>query len=225
MRKASPAWLLTAVAFTLGGCAQFSTNAADKTRLSAAADAAADTYIECIRTQARTVAGTTRDVAFMTESAEPRCVDQMEAYRGAQTALLATEVMLTQKPVEEAVSNLRQRSRQQLIADLQSTGAAPAAPAIGSTGPADTATAVMSPLLPANPGQWNANQRIYLDCMTAQARQYVTQTESAAVIADVVASRCRNHLGPDAGNAALLQEGRVQAMGTVLDARLEPQRR
>jgi hypothetical protein len=197
----------------LAGCSQFTTSKKELAGMDNAANLKADLYVECLKREASTFTGST-DAAFMLDAAQRRCDSEMDAYVAAQSAFLSSQFMMIDKELAKSVDSLNEQSRAE-IAEMLLTQPAPASAAVVSLAPAATAAAVV-----VTPSAWNADQRIYLDCMQDQAQKYAGLSESAAAIADVAASRCRSYLTEDS-RQALETEGRAQVIGNVMDQRLQ----
>ena len=207
-------------------CAQITTSKSELAGLKNTADNVADEYVGCVvKNTLSNASQNVVDVAALAQMAASQCQSELASYESAQTEYLAAQVMLTKKPLQESVDALNKRatleSTEALVAaaENQPAGSAPsmAAAPVAVAGAAATAAA-SAPA--AAPGEWNAGQRVYLDCMEDQANKYAGLNESAVVIADVAQSRCKSYMtGP--GAAALEQEGRTLVMGTVFDAKLQ----
>jgi hypothetical protein len=129
--------------------------------------------------------------------------------------------MVTEKPLNQSVGALNDRAVIEVgEALLAAADNQPAVVAPIAVGAAAAATASPSSVAVPSADGWNAEQRVYLDCMEDQGRKYSGLNESTTVIADVAQSRCKSYMaGP--GSAALEQEGRTLVMGMVLDAKLQ----
>lgn len=214
--------LLFAATACLAACSQLTTSKAEQAELKAAADARADSYLDCVARESEAFIMRSSEAAFILDLVRERCASDRDAYTKAREQWLLTQVMLTEKPLAEDLEALDQQARSRIANLLTETPAGLS----GETPPAARSGEInRQPAARPSAGEWNAQQRVYLDCMLDQAGRYAAQSESATVIAEVVANRCRSHLGSDSNNAALLQEGRLRAMGAVLDARVEPRRR
>jgi hypothetical protein len=201
----------------LTACGQLTSNQQERAGLQATSTAKGDSYVECIRQKALDYTSqNSSDVTMIVQLASAACQSELDAYRSAEKAYLETQVMMTDKPLEASVAALNKRASTEVGQIMLTRPAAPAAAAATATAAVAAPAATRQLAAPAE--GWNAQQRIYLDCMEAQAGKYAGLNESAAVIADVAQSKCKSYIG--AANPALEQEGRSQAMAAVLDARL-----
>ena len=223
--------LITGTLLT-ASCSQLTTNKDELAELQSAAEYAADDYVACIvENSLRNATATVTDVASIVQVASTACQTEMDLYTAGEQEYLSAQVMMTEKPLKEAIDALKARASSEAGAALiaaASTSAGSAAAetaAVAATGTAAATSTVAAPARSqAAPEQWNAEQRVYLDCMEDQARKYAALNESAGVIADVAQSRCKSYMtGPGAG--ALQQEGRTLVLGTVLDAKLQGDQR
>jgi len=208
----------------LAGCTQLTTNDAELAELERVAAGKGDVYVNCVVSAGTTMANAgNMDVATAQTMATTQCQPQLDAYSAAQEKFLGATVMMTSKPLQQSIDALNENATQQIGANLlasaeQQPAAVPVAAAVVTGSAAATATARPPAAASAPAGDWNPDQRIYLDCMEDQAMKYATLNESATTIADVAQSRCKDYMG--GYNAALEQEGRAVAMGTVMDAKL-----
>ncbi|MCP4275219.1 MAG: hypothetical protein GY886_01000 [Gammaproteobacteria bacterium] len=191
------------------GCSQFTTSKAELAGLDSAAQSKADAYIDCLKREAAGMSGTT-DATFLRDAAGQRCEPELDAYKDAQAEYLGAQYMIIDKALTESIVDLEKRGRNE-IAEILVTQ--PASTSASTPVIALVATAAI-------PIDWNADQRVYLDCMQAQGEKYAALNENVERIAEVAASRCRDYLGTEA-RQALEQEGRAQVMGAVFDARLD----
>jgi hypothetical protein len=226
MNKALAAALpaVLALALTTSACSQFTTNDAESAELQSAANAAADDYLVCIKREALLFVDSNTDPEFIVDAVRSRCTAALDSYRVTQEAYLETEVILTSKPLDESVANLQQRARTLVAEEAVRVGSAPLAAAAVTAAVAAPPAARTNAPVSAKPGEWSSSQRIYLDCMLDQARRYATLQESAEVVAEVAANGCSTYLTTE-NAAALMQEGRGLVLKTVLEAKLNPQRR
>jgi len=199
----------------LTACAQFTTNEQELADMHSAAEVKANAYVECLKREAAGFSGST-DAAFLGDAARSRCQAQMDAYTNAQSEYLGAQYMMTDKELEKSVEALDKRGRSEIAEMLvtQPANIQPSASAGVAVATAGTASVVR------RPASWNADQRVYLDCMQDQAEKYADSDEGAEVIAAVAASRCIMYLGSES-RQALEQEGRAQVMGTVMDIRMQ----
>jgi hypothetical protein len=202
----------------LAGCAQFTTNDQELADMNSAAEAKANNYVECLKREAAGFSGST-DTAFLGDAARSRCQAEMDAYTVAQSEYLGAQYMMTDKELEKSVEALDERGRYEIAEMLvtQPTNIQPSVSAGVAVAAAGTATVVSTPTT------WNADQRVYLDCMQDQAEKYADSDEGAEVVAAVAASRCNMYLGSES-RQALEQKGRAQVMGTVMDIRMQTPR-
>lgn len=218
--------LLVALAALVSGCSQFTTSDAEAAELKRLAEQAADGYLGCIKSEALLYVDSNTEPDFIVDAVRSRCSGALDTYKSAEETYLETQVMMTDKPLEKSVAKLQQRARSLVAEEAVRVGSAPLAKA------AATAAATAAPVkssgsaqqVSAVPAEWSPAQRIYLDCMLDQGKRYANVQESAEVIAEVAANRCRTYLTTE-NAAALLQEGRGLVLGTVLDAKVAPQRR
>lgn len=222
--KAGTAVWCLAAALVIGGCAQLTTSAEEKADLERVADTKGDSYIACVKNQAAEIY-TTTDPAFIRDAVSSRCGTEREAFIAAKKKSLESKYMLTEKPLQESLDNLDDRARIELAETLLARPAAagpgtqPAARS-GSTAAVSAPVAAAAPVSAGAPASWDAQQRIYLDCMDDQAEKYASLDESAQAIAEVAVSRCSMYLGSESV-VALEREGRAQVMGKVMDLRLQ----
>jgi hypothetical protein len=205
-------------------CAQFTTSKSELAGLKNTADNVADEYVGCVVKNALSRASQAAvDTAALVQTAASQCQSELDSFESVQTEYLSAKAMLTKKPLQESVDALYKRSTTEATealiaaAENQPAGRAPAMAGASATVAVSSATASAPAAAPAG---WNAEQRIYLDCMEDQANKYAALNESAVAIADVAQSRCKSYMtGP--GVAALEQEGRTLVMGAVFDAKLQ----
>lgn len=229
-------YALITVACLLAGCSQFTTSKQEQGALAATAAAQGDAYVDCVTRNALSYTGqNSGEIGTVMTVASAACQSALASYTAAQDAYLQTQVMLTDKALDDSIAALNDRAKediaQQLVNRPASAGAAAAAasatvvpaatPAPAAPVPVSTVTGTQPATQVAAPAAagWTPEQRIYLDCMTEQGRKYSGVNESATVVADVAQSRCRNYLRE--GNAALEQEGLALVMGEILDAKLD----
>lgn len=197
----------------LSACSQLTTSKKELAALQAKADGIAETYVECVKTSAQELYGTT-DTAFLVDAARKACASEMDAYKTAMSDYYGAQYMIYDEPLERSVSAVEERAETEATA-LFVGKSAPVAAASA------TPTLATPPEVPSDaPATWTAEQRIYLDCMEDQGLRYAGLQEPATSIADVAASRCRSYL-TEADRVALEQEGRAVVMGTVMDQRLQ----
>ena len=197
----------------LFGCAQFTTSQEELADMNSIAQARADAYIECLKREAAGMSAST-DASFLRDAAMQRCETEMDAYRDAQSGYLGAQFMMIGKELDASVAALDKRGRNE-IAEMLVTQ-----PGMTPTPTPAFAPAVAAATAATAPAVWNAEQRIYLDCMQDQGEKYAALNEGVDRIADVASTRCRSYLGTEA-RQALEQEGRAVVMGAVFDARLE----
>jgi hypothetical protein len=197
----------------LFGCAQFTTSKEEIADMNSVAQARADAYIECLKREAAGMSAST-DASFLRDAAMQRCETEMDAYKDAQSDYLGAQFMMIGKELDASVAALDKRGRNE-IAEMLVTQ-----PGMTPTPTPAFAPAVAAATAATAPAVWNADQRIYLDCMQDQGDKYAALNESVDRIADVASTRCRSYLGTEA-RQALEQEGRAVVMGAVFDARLE----
>ena len=207
-----PATAVLMAAMLVTGCAQFTTSAEEEAELDHIAQANAEAYIECLKRETAGMSAST-DASFLRDAATRRCESEMDAYKEAQAEYLGAQYMMVGKELDASVAALEKRGRNEIAEML-----------VAQPGMTPTATPIFAPAAAAAtaataPAVWNAEQRIYLDCMQDQGEKYASLNESVDRIADVAASRCRDYLGTEA-RQALEQEGRAEVMGAVFDARL-----
>jgi len=211
--------LLLIVLLFVSACAQMSTNERERDELQQSAVNVGDSYIACVKAKAAEYAsGSNSDASMAFQVASGSCQQELDAYKTAQNSYLSSKQMLTSKPLEESVDALNDRAETELAEEWLKN------PATTSAVPAASAAAVSAGVAVesgATNGDWNTDQRIYLDCMEDQADKYIALDESATAIAEVAQDRCKSYLEPGSGTSALEQEGRALVMGAVMDARLE----
>jgi hypothetical protein len=214
------------LAAVVSGCAQFTTSDEELANMKNAADARADTYLDCMRTEAESIDGT-NDAAFVTQAVGARCESSLEAYKGAQKEYLSAQYMMTTKPLNASVQDLQARGQNvvtEIMLTRQTGVAKPAAPARSSAVPdLQLSVGAASAAAVSKVTAWSPDQRVYLDCMDEQADKYGRLNESAEAIAAVAADRCKSYLGTERRDA-LEKEGKVRVMGKVMDMRLTPRR-
>jgi|GEM_PF-1772948 len=204
---------------SISSCSQMTTNKSELAALGTTAENDGDVYVACVVNKSLdNAAKAAIDVASLVELAGNACQSELDQYKSSQEAYLGAQVMMTGKPLQQSVDALNEHARTEVGEALLS--AADSAPTAASAGVATAVAAGAASSAPAQPANgWNADQRVYLDCMEDQAHKYSGVNESASVIADVAQSRCKAYMaGP--GAAALEQEGRTVVMGMVLDAKL-----
>jgi hypothetical protein len=214
------------IAVIVSGCAQFTTSDEELANLKNAADARADTYLDCMRTEAEGIDGT-NDAAFVTQAVGARCEGSLEAYRTAQKESLSAQYMMTSKPLNASVQDLQTRG-QNIVTEImlaRQTGAEnPAVSARGSAVPdLRLSVGAASAAAVSQVTAWSPDQRVYLDCMDEQADKYGRLNESAEAIAAVATDRCKSYLGTERRDA-LEKAGKVRVMGKIMDMRLAPGR-
>jgi hypothetical protein len=204
---------------SIAACSQMTTNKSELAALQTTADNSGDVYVDCVvKNSLSNTSKNAIDVATAVQLAGDVCQAELNQFKGDQEEYLGAQVMLTKKPLQESVTALDERATTEVGEAL--LAAADSAPAMAAPLAAGTAATVTTGAAAAPPASgWNAEQRVYLDCMEDQARKYAGLDETASVIADVAQSRCKAYM-PGAGMAALEQEGRTLVMGTVLDAKL-----
>jgi hypothetical protein len=195
------------------GCAQFTTSKEELADMDSIAQARANEYIDCIKREAAGMSAST-DASFLRDAAMQRCEPQLDAYKEAQSDYLNGQFMMISKELDASVAALDKRARNEIAEMLVSQ------PGMTPTPTPAFAPAVAAATAATAPAVWNADQRIYLDCMQDQGEKYASLDESVDRIADVASTRCRSYLGTEA-RQALEQEGRAVVMGAVFDARLE----
>jgi hypothetical protein len=204
---------------SVAACSQMTTNKSELAALQTTADISGDAYVGCVvKNSLSNTSKNVIDVATAVQLAGNVCQTELNQFKGDQEEYLGAQVMLTKKPLQESVTALDERATTEVGEAL--LAAADSSPAVTVPLAAGTAATVTSGAgaVPPSSG-WDAEQRVYLDCMEDQARKYAGLDETASVIADVAQSRCKSYM-PGAGMAALEQEGRTLVMGTVLDAKL-----
>jgi hypothetical protein len=216
--------VIVASMLLVASCSQLKTNKSELATLKTTADNYADAYVGCVvNVSLKNTSKNAIDVATAVQLAGAVCQTELDQFSGSQEEYLSAQFMLTEKPLQESVDALNERATIEVgeallaAADNQSAVAAPVV--VGSAAAATPSSAAI-PSAPPPTNGWNAEQRIYLDCMEDQARKYSGLNESATVIADVAQNRCRSYMAA-AGSAALEQEGRAMVMGMVLDAKLQ----
>jgi len=207
---------------SVASCSQITTNKSELAGLKTVADTSADAYVACVvEASVDTASQGIIDVASAVTIAEGLCQSDLNQFKNDQEAYLGAQVMMTAKPLQQSVDALNDRATVEVgEAMLAAADSAPAValPVAAAGTAAATSSLASTPAQPAN--GWNADQRVYLDCMEDQGRKYSGVQESAGVIADVAQSRCKSYI-PGSVNAALEQEGRTLVMGMVLDAKLQ----
>ena len=211
--------VLLAGMMSISSCSQITTNKSELAAMGTTAENDADVYVACVVNKSLDNASKNAvDVSSLVKLAGDACQPELDQYKSSQKAYLGAQVMMTAKPLQQSVDSLNERAQSEVGEAL--LAAADSAPAAASAGVATAVAAGAVSAAPAQPADgWNADQRVYLDCMEDQARKYSGVNESASVIADVAQSRCKSYMaGP--GTAALEQEGRTVVMAMVLDAKL-----
>ncbi|NOR20294.1 MAG: hypothetical protein GQ538_09440 [Xanthomonadales bacterium] len=216
--------VIVASMLLVASCSQLKTNKSELATLKTTADNFADAYVGCVvNVSLKNTSKNAIDVATAVQLAGAVCQTELDQFSGSQEEYLSAQFMLTEKPLQESVDTLNERATTEVgeallaAADNQPAVAAPVV--VGSAAAATPSSAAI-PSAAAPTNGWNAEQRIYLDCMEDQGRKYSGLNESTTVIADVAQSRCKSYMaGP--GSAALEQEGRTLVMGMVLDAKLQ----
>lgn len=218
-----------AVLLPLGmtACAQFTTSDAELANLKQMADARADTYINCVKTEASSV-GTNTDYEFVQQAVAARCEPSLDAYSEAQKDYLGAQYMMTGKPLAVSVQELENRGQKEVAEILVTRDAGQPAPAQAERAPTSQLTlpSTMTAASAAAVGAvtaWNPEQRVYLDCMDEQAAAYGRLNESAESIAAVAANKCSSYLTVER-RAALEEEGKVRVMTRVMDQRISGSR-
>jgi hypothetical protein len=211
----------------LAGCSQITTNDQELAELQSAAEVIGDSYVDCVvGAGTPMVSSSNVDVATAVTLAADQCKTQLDSYTNAQEKYLGSRSMMTAKPLQQSIDALNEEATRKIGSKLLASGqplVMPADPAVAAAAAGAVAATAASqapasqPATSASAG-WDADQRIYLDCMEDQAVKYATLNESAPTIADVAHSRCKSYMG--GMNAALEDEGRAQVMGAVMDARL-----
>ena len=210
---------LLLITIVVAACSQFSNNAEERDALQAAADRKGDAYVDCaVQASLANLQGTALDVATAAKLAADTCATELADFRQAEEEALSARMMITDKPLQEAVDALTERVEKEVGAQVLAGNSGAVAPAAAAA--VATATAVVQP--PAPSQSQNADQRVYMDCMEDQATKYAGLNESAANIAEVAHSRCKSY-ATGAGSAVLIEDGKAMVMGAVMDARLEAQ--
>jgi hypothetical protein len=207
-------------------CSQMTTNKSELAGLQATAENSADAYVACVVNISLSNASKNAiDVATAVKLADGFCQVELNQFKTDQEEYLSAQFMVTEKPLNQSVEALNDRALIEVgeallaAADNQPAVVAPIAVGAAAAATASASSAAVPSAVPSTDG-WNAEQRVYLDCMEDQGRKYSGLNESTTVIADVAQSRCKSYMaGP--GSAALEQEGRTLVMGMVLDAKLQ----
>jgi len=209
-----------AAACLVSACSQFTTNDAERSLLRAAADQQADAYIECVRRESRSYSGSNSDAAFIYTAVADRCSADIDLYRESATEYYLSKVIMTEAPVEAEVEDLERRARSVIAEQMINAAPAPASAAVAPAAAAAAVPAAIATRPASSPaGNWQGDQRVYLDCMVEQAKRYASLQESAETIAEVAENNCRAYLG-GAGAQSLAAEGRARVLSTVFDARV-----
>jgi hypothetical protein len=203
--------LSSALAATLGACAQFTTSDTERAGLQAAADAAGQAYLDCLREQAAPYIAGSDDARAIATTARGNCTAARAAAGRAQSELQATNYILADREVTATLADLDARG-EAAVAEQVLRGRATAPP------PARPAPA--APLAASPPAVTGGDA--YLSCMREQAGRWAAVDEPAAVIADAAHGRCAGRLAGVAGAPQLESEGRALVTGIVLDRKAAP---
>jgi len=187
----------------LAGCAQFTTSDDERARLQSAADAAGAAYVDCLQQKAAPYLGTGEGAESIVAVARKNCVAARDAAGQAQSALMSTRYIMSQREVDAALTALDARGEAAIAEQVLNRKAAAPATVAASAAPV--------PQAPAGGGDG------YLQCMREQGGRWAAAQEPATVVAEAAHGRCASQLGDDAGRAEMEREGKALVVGIILD--------